>query len=91
MFDDFEKGADGVVLSFLSETRQVKALARSLFSVIELSSDILRAADDCNDAGFLLPGSGVIDRETHLSRPLLAGVAPKNALDKELEPAGPAD
>lgn len=86
-FDDFEKGAGGEVLLFSSETREAKTLAISLFSVIigtGLSSDALRAPHDCADAGFLLPGSGVIDRETHLPPPLLGAVAEANA-------AGPAD
>jgi len=87
--DDFEKGAGAAVLLSWSE-----ALALSLFSMIigmGLSSDALRAVDDCDDAGFLLPGSGVIDRENHLPPPLLGGVAAKNAADKELDAAGPAD
>ena len=49
----------------------------SLFGVIvgiELSGDVLRAPDGWKDAGFLLLGSGVIDREAHLSWPWL-GVA----------------
>jgi len=88
----FEKGADDTALLF--SPREVKALVLSLFSVmigIGLSSETLRAVDDCNDTGFLLPGSGVIDRETRLSRPLLAGVAARSAADEELDAAGPAD
>lgn len=88
----FEEGVDDIALLFSS--REVRVLALSLFNVIigiGLSSETLRAVDDCNDAGFLLPGSGVIDRETRLSPPLLAGVATKSAADEELDAAGPAD
>lgn len=87
----FEKGVDDV-LSF--SAGEAMAIALSLFSVIigiELSSDALRASDGCNDPGFPLPGPGVIDRETHLSRPLLDGVGAKNAADEELNSVGPAD
>jgi len=89
-FDDFEMGAGGAVLLFSSGT---EAPALSLFGIIigtELSSDARRAAPDWVDAGFLLTGSGVIDRGTHLPPPLLGSVAAKSAAE-EVNVVGPAE